>query len=540
MACQDDAVNALQRHLTNCIDKDRFSQLSKFYGRKLDIVEKNSDRIWMPDTETRIPQSVFLCATHERVKHVNDAVKKSLFPLKDPAQLATGECVEFYSYALILAGPDADNIGDAVLQWISPGSTGIIDEFVSSVETEMQILRGRPSPIFIRTQEILCRVKGFGQVRIRFLLDFYEAARPELPVDYEIALQALARSKVRQRLEEYRSSRPVLDGETSRQIEMEYKKLKDGKTEKSPEDVEARKRYEELVEARRKYDLFEYNLLQEFSSAARIRPAYAMTVHRAQGMHWPCVWLNAMPLTGNSYAHQDYFRLLYSATTCAVDQLVIQNFPQLDSMLKAVVKRHANLRIGPIAIKRGLNYDKTRTPTKEEASVVMPAGFSDLKLIPLALELMDRFKDSPWRMSRWQEHSYQVLMTLSSVEGGAAAKVRLYYDGALSVTNVMYLETAPEDCDSVGRALSKPFASESQTLGEALNDFLDRVVPCGFQLASAKESSYKIALVLSKGEGAVELELHAGKDGMVSSVLLLKATSEGVLAEVEDALGGEK
>jgi len=151
---------------------------------------------------------------------------------------------------------------------------------------------------------------------------------------------------------------------------------------------------------------------------------------------------------------------------------------------------------------------------------------------------MDRLKESPWRITRWQEDSYQVLMTLSSGEGGAAAKVRLYYDGALSVTNVMCLETAPEDCDSVGRALSKPFAPVSQALGEALNDFLDRVAPGGFQLANAKESSYKISLVLSRGEDAVELELNAGKDGMVSSILLLKATTEDVLPEVESVLKG--
>lgn len=57
---------------------------------------------------------------------------------------------------------------------------------------------------------------------------------------------------------------------------------------------------------------------------------------------------------------------------------------------------------------------------------------------------------------------------------------------------------------------------------------------------NAKESNYKIAGALEKGDDVIEFDLHANKEGMVSSVRLVRATAESILIEVEQALGVEK
>jgi hypothetical protein len=262
-----------------------------------------------------------------------------------------------------------------------------------------------------------------------------------------------------------------------------------------------------------------------------------MTVHRAQGQHWPHIWLNASrTATNDTYTNQGYFRWLYTATTCAAS-LLIQNFPEIDPMLNASINRAKDLRIEPLQAKKVLQYNKSRSPSELESSIIPPVGFSDTNLIPLLLELKDRFEDSDWQMIKWQEYPYQVLVTLSSDAAKPEVKVRFNYDKTLSITNVIFPDAQPQEREAVSSLLFKPFVPESRELAEALNGFLAKLSQDGFLLLSAKESNYRIAGALSKNDDVIEFELNVPKGGMVSSVRLLRATAEYILTELERALG---
>ena len=505
------ALSALQAHLRESIAKGRFNRLPKFLGDRLEIVEKYSEQRWKPDTDNVIPESVYLCDTHEQVNRINAAVKTRLLHHDDPLLLNKGDRVDFHSRTPVLQDEDQD-YGDTNIRWINSGAIGIVDKIVGSIEIEKITLRGRPQPITIRLQKIVCRVAGLGEVNIRYLLDFYESARPELSIDYEVALRVLA----------HKRAAPILK---------KYKDL-----------VPADKQSPDYIEAKKKYDRIEHNILQSqgIISAARIRPAFALTVHRAQGEHWPSVWLNASKAaTNDTYINQAYFRWLYTATTCA-DNLLIQNFPEIDPMTNATVSRVKDIRIEPISVKKTLQYDKSRSPSERELSRAYPVGFSDIKLIPLLLDLKERFDDSKWRMTRWQEYPYQVHVTFSSDSDNVEIKMRLNYDKTLSITNVTFPDTQPQEYEIISSLLFKPFIPQSQALAEALACFLSKLSPEGFQLLNAKESNYKIAGSLEKGDDVVEFDLHANKEGMVSSVRLVRATAESILIEVEQALGVEK
>ncbi len=523
---QNEAVQALQAHLVDCITKECFNLLPKFSGGNLEIVEKDSDRRWTTGAEeTLSPKSVLLCSRREQANYVNAAVKTCRLDHSDSRRLGVGELVEFYTSTPILKDLDTDDLG-AGPQWIPAGAVGIIDKITNQIEMERQPLSGRQDPVIIRSEVASCRVAGIGEVKIRYLVDFYEAEKAELSADYMIALQVLARKK----------AKPFL--EAAARMLAEYK-AKIPRNKNDPGYAKAKGDYDE---ANREYDQREYTVIQSqgFAAAARVRPAYALTVHRAQGRQWPFTRLSASPPpSGAAYTNEGYFRWLYTATTCADGQLLVQDFPKIDSMLNAVVKQATNVSIGPISVKNGLQYDKARIPTKEEeVSIKLPVGFSDVKLIPLVLELKDRLQNSSWRMISWKDNNYQVLLTLLSDASDAEVKVRLDYDGSLSVTNISYPDAQPKDRDAVNTLLARPFIPASQALAEALNGFLARVVPCGFQLLSAKETNYRIMGVLGKDEDKVGFELDADKKGIVGSVRLLKATTENILAVVEHALRG--
>lgn len=522
---QDEAVQALQAHLVDCITKESFNLLPKFSGGNLEIVENDSDRRWTPGAEeTLSPKSVLLCSRREQANYVNAAVKTCRLGHSDSKRLGVGELVEFYTSTPILKNLDTDDLGSGP-QWIPAGAVGIIDKIAGHIEMERQPLSGRQDPVIIRSEVASCRVAGIGEVEIRYLVDFYEAEKAELSVDYMIALQVLARKK----------AKPFLEAAERMLAECKAKIPRD---KNDPGYAKAKGDYDE---ANRAYDQREYNVIQSqgFAAAARIRPAYALTVHRAQGRQWPFARLSASPPpSGAAYTNEGYFRWLYTATTCAYGQLLVQDFPKIDSMLNAIVKQATNASIGPISVKSGLQYDKARIPTKAEEASELPIGFSDVKLIPLMLELKDRLQNSAWRMISWKDNNYQVLLTLLSDASDAEVKVRLDYDGSLSVTNISYPDAQPKDRDAVNTLLARPFIPASQALAEALNGFLARVVPCGFQLLSAKETNYRIMGVLGKDEDKVAFELDADKKGMVGSVRLMKATTEHILVDVEHALRG--
>ena len=147
----DSGLNALQAHLRDSITRERFNRLPKFFGDGLEIVEKHSEQRWIPDIENVIPESIYLCDTHEQVNRINAAAKIRLLQHDDPIRLDKGDRIDFHSRTPVLQSEDSDNV-DMDTQWISSGATGIVDEILGPIETESIPLRGRPQPIIIRLQ----------------------------------------------------------------------------------------------------------------------------------------------------------------------------------------------------------------------------------------------------------------------------------------------------------------------------------------------------------------------------------------------------
>ena len=353
-----------------------------------------------------------------------------------------------------------------------------------------------------------CRLPGLGEVGFRYLVDYFEADRPELASEQYLALQVLARQLARPLLQPLKARLP--DKQST-----DYK------------------------EARTEYDRLEYQILQSqgYLSAALIRPAHAMTLHRAQGRRWPSVWVNAARSASSTTANNaDYFRWLYTATVLADEQCVIRQMPALTPLSNACISRAHDLKIAPLPLRQGLFYDTTRQPTEQEALLSTPSGFSNMALLPLFLTLHERLSDSNWSIADWSEHSYQVVMGLTDRQSMASVRLRLHYDKKFAVSNLVFADGSQPEQDAISTLLCQPFRPQSETLAQALEAFKEQISTLGFSLVEAKESNYRLQLTLAIDDEAVETQVDCDKEGMISSVRILKASSEEVINRLEEAL----
>lgn len=504
---QEDALSALQAHLVSSIDRGRFNRLPRLCGHRLETLEKDSSLKWQPDIENVRAESVYLCATHEQTNRINGSVKTTILGHDSPTALGRGDRVDFHSRTPILDS-GSDPLSSTTARWINAGNFGLIDEVYPDIEIHTISLRGRNKATVLRFQRAKCRVHGLGEVEFRYLVDFFERPTPEQTLDEHIAIQVLARAMVQPELDARKQSLPKKDDPAYKQ-------------------------------AREEYDKFEHSMLQAngYFSAAQIRPAHALNLHRAQGRHWPCVWVSATrSASSQTPNNQDYFRWLYTASVCTDELLVIRQLPFLSPLANSTVSRSQTLQIGAFPFKYGLQYDKTRQPTESEAALAMPSGFSDIKLLPLLLELQERLHGSAWGLTAWREHVLQVALTCTSKQSDAHVQLRLHYDKSFSVTNVTYLDGSDTDRGAVNQLLLRPFRPLDTALAEAVEALVESLLKAGFTLIEGKETPYRAQLTFVADNEGIEVELNANKEGMISSLRIIRATSESVICTFEKVL----
>ena len=507
---KEDALSRFQAHLVSQLISTRFNRLPRITGQRLQIHEADNRANWAPDISNVRAESILLCATHEQNNKVNAAVKTRILGHSSPARLAVGDRVDFYNRTPIVA-TDIEANSSIDLRWISAGEIALVDEVEETVETHVVELRGRSEPIRLHFQLARCRLPGLGEVRFRYLLEYFEAERPELTGEQTLALQVLARKLAKPLLDSYRTNLP---------------------DKKSPA----------YKEAKAAFNRTEYHILQAqgYASSALIRPAHSMTLHRAQGRRWPCVWANASRSASSTKVdNADYFRWLYTASTIADELLIVRQMPDLNPLSHASISRAHDLKIGPFPVRTGLFYDIDRQATEQEAAVVLPAGFSDVALLPLLLTLRERLAPSSWRIEEWREHPFQVVIKLIDGVNQSEAAMRLHYNKKLTITNMVFASGDPADQIAIGKLLRHSFVAQSDALQDALEAITEKVTAQGFSLIEASETDYRLQLVFADDIDAVDIQVYADKEGMVSSVRISRASSEeaiGCFTSVMEAL----
>ena len=505
-----------QFDLAEHLKHNHYNRLPKPDGNQVSEVDKDPN---LPhELSTGYFHAVYLCALNESAHLINLAVKKTLRP-QGVHSLEIGDRVDFHNRTPVVADNcDPFEINEQGASYVNAGDIGVVEWVSDQEEIHSILLKGRDKPTNLRFRLMRCKVPGLGSVNVRYLPDYLIAEKPELSSDQLIAMNIFARQQAEKDLGDLKDRLSRLKKSGDEADKLRYKAEKE--------------RFDLLVNRR--------VMSSGYFNAARIRFAYAMTVHRGQGREWNHVILNAKRSSGGESHHNDeYFRYLYTAATCSLAKLSLQKYPDLNPLTQCVFKANPQCKIGPFNLARPLHYDRDRKPNNKEARLLPPMGLTDAKpqLIALLLTMFDRLGSSGWKIECISQHAYQEHYTFVNAQDQTVV-ARMSYKGDFSVSNITWVAEGIDQAElrKLQDCIYGGDTFDSWEVREAVQALDDLLLPSGFGRASVKESAYRAQVGFSHNQGTIELEVNVGKTGLASSVRPLRASDKKLIAAVQELI----
>lgn len=456
-------------------------------------------------------RTAYLCPTNERAQCVNEGIRRKYLSAHSFGILTNGDIVDIHNRTPNLQVNEYDQ---AEVDWVSSGEFARVTSSDTKIETKSITLKGRKNPVFVNFAKARIEYSG-GTADIRYLPDFLSAPKPELTQDQTIALQIWAREEA--------------DADLADQKE----KLKS----MNKEDIG----YKEAIQKYRT----RHNMLvmsSRYTNAARLRYAYAMTVHRAQAYdRLPRVVLDGRSAHDTENPATDsYFRWLYTATTRTSDSLQILDYPELTPLSKAQWS-FGPVRLVPITLKSALYYQKDRIPTDAELATPLPSGFSnpEPRLLALLLTIYELINDTDWRVKSITQHNYRERYFFTS--GRGEVTVDLDYNGKYEVTvGKVHVESGSQELSAeIKELLDTAPIFRVENIATAVSIFKDYLARKNWAVVSLDEKNYKVFLIAKHNVGKIKLELNVPSDtsvskkGVISSIKVQQADSEAVANQFE-------
>jgi len=271
---------------------------------------------------------------------------------------------------------------------------------------------------------------------------------------------------------------------------------------------------------------------------AYARYGYASTVHHAQGMSQPICYVNCDHAAGRH--SEGFFRWLYSALTVAERELVLLNFSDIHPFDAAVWNAGAVKEATDIAIGAGWAFQPNRIASERDQQRSLPEGLDQskdvLKSVAIWLRVVNALERLGWRVVKAACHPYQEQYDLSGPQG-EHCQLRIAYNGKNVVTAMHVKE--PEHWDLLSDVAfeclsTNDYSPEATAL---LRSTRSRLGPLGWKVVSAAETSYRLAITVARNQGErVGLEINFDKQGLVSSLRPLQASSTDLLEQIKGAL----
>lgn len=394
-----------QRELVGQLAAQKFIQLPISQQQMFRTITKGQQTAQIAE-ELISPGSecIYLCATNERAQAVNLGIRGKYLQARVPGLLVEGDRIEIYNKTFSF-----DHDGDALSGHmpLHAGQFARVTQAARGFFSKSITLKGRDKPTTVEFAHVTLQSNDTFST-VLYLPEFLISLKPELDTDKLLALRIWARVEADEQLKESKSSLEGMDKKSS-----EYKEAR--------EDYQ--KKHSQLI------------LNSKFTYAARLRYAWALTVHRAQS-HQP---FNRVILEASTAYDTDnpatdsYFRWLYTATTRTMHTLDILNYPTLNPLSKT--EWHlSSLRTVPLVVKQRFHFAKNRLPTESELNRELPAGFNPQtpELFALLLAISDALYHSAWRISSIHQHPYKERYFLNNECGEAI--LDFDYNGKFEVT----------------------------------------------------------------------------------------------------------
>jgi len=450
--------------------------------------------------------AVYLTALNDVAYKVNFAAKQKVLGQTNPYTLNVDDLIDFHTSTPIIPEYKSENEIEPTSGWVHSGEIATVTGVNKHVETIEILLKGRDVPTSVRIGYFKCTIPSVGEVNLAYIVDYLHAEKPDLTQDQMLVLSIKARE---QAVNAFKTLKERLD------------QISDKKSEKY---LSEKKNYHELIQ--------NHIANSPLLNAARIRYAYSMTVHRAQGRSWNSIYLDARRgPSGESITNDGFFRFLYTASMCAEANLKLLKYPKLTPLYQAQFVPNKNCKIGSFSIAKGFSY---QIPDKQDLERFdYPIGFhSDIdELKALCFCVTNKLIDSDWRISEIKQYSYQELYTFEHILK-KKVRVRFTYD-----KNVMVKTLAFPDEDNEQKLTSelKTLLDSSLSLNvPRLNNALDAIInfldKSNYKVVHAENrSEWEMLVGITNNTESISVKVYVDKDGLVSKVIPEKASSEDVV-----------
>lgn len=489
----------------------QFSQLPIANNDVVAHIE-NSPSIGADITSGRY-HAVYLTALNDMAQKINFAAKQKVLQQSNPHVLNVGDLIDFHTSSPVINIQENDNEIESNNNWVHSGEIASVISVSEKVETIEVLLKGRDVPTSVRIGYFHCLVPSLGDVELAYIVDYLHADKPGLTQDKVLALSIKAREQATNAFQNLKD---------------QFEKIVD---KESQQFIAEKKKYDELVQ--------NHIACSPLLNAARIRYAYSMTVHRAQGRQWNLAYLDASRgPSGESIINDGYFRFLYTASMCAESCLKLIKYPKLTPLYQTQFIPNNNCKVGPFKISKGFGY---HIPEKSELEKFnYPVGFDpeveELKAI--CFNVSNKLKHSDWRISEVKQHSYQELYTFEHTSG-EKVRVRFTYDKNITVKSLAFLDEVKEPAltGELKALLNSEVSLSESRLDKALQAIRGFVDTTNYEVVEVKKrSEWEILIGISDDSGAIELKVYVGKDGLISKIMPERASSEDVIKFFREAL----
>lgn len=280
---------------------------------------------------------------------------------------------------------------------------------------------------------------------------------------------------------------------------------------------------------------------------ARLRYAYAITCHHAQGAKKPRVLVNTE--TGQGRCSEDYFRWLYTAITRAEQEVVLLNFKPLTPLANAYWSSSVARIVQDIKGSLTLQVDPTAKPGPEDLAREQPEWSvpePTLGQLWFWLELTKCLEPHGWKVPKVTSHAYQEQYDLLG-PNQETCTLALTYNKENAITGIRPIrgtDTATP-LAIIGERKGLVNLREPKLLA-ALQEIRCRLELGGWVIEEVKETNLLLSMrVANAAKGKVRLDVHSDGDGMVSSLRAVEATNQeavgllrGLLIDPEEPTHG--
>lgn len=499
-------LSRFQLPLISALSNNTFNCLPDVEGQQVEevIVGEHTDEIghalvaWPKRT-------VFLCAKNVDVYKVNRGIRRKFLMTQDMSVLIVGDIVDVHNRT---AGIN-DGFTDST--WVNSGTFGQVVHVDPEIETKSILLKGRKAGTVLHFATATIHFEGVGNVRVRYIPEYLSSETPDLTPDQLVALNIFAREEATEKLKDQKR---ILD-EAKNHLPVQEYRLK---------QEEYQKQLAYLI------------MNSSYFNAARLRFAYALTVHRAQGyIGWEQVYVDASCCHDNAnYSSDSYFRWLYTVTCCSTENIGLLNYPTLNPISNASWQLSPK-KISPIIVKPRFYFD-----SEQSASDKLPVGFdvSNKLFSKIYLTISRLLKGSEWYIRDViQGRPYQQVYELEKNDGSSAT-VQFSFNKKDEVT-IQSVRLKPESVDyqTVVSMLSTQPSYQHEAIESAANELIRHLNSKGWNTVLVEEKTqYKAFLTFVGVNGQIKLDLNVGGKGLVSSIKVEQVDSEIVLNEFREGL----